>query len=78
MKAYDILTQMQPEQVQILISSGLLKPMVARDLKIYDYFYKNLKRTGSKMVSRSNAAEKFSMCEMGVSRILNRLNNEKI
>jgi len=72
MSAYELISAIDPETIDILLSKGILRPMTRRDISIYEFYMKERKTNGC-MQSRTNTAEKFFTSEETVKRIIQRM-----
>lgn len=72
MTAYELISAIDPVAIDILLSTGYLRPMTLRDVAIYE-FYVNERKTNGCMQARTNTAEKFSTSEETISRIIKRM-----
>lgn len=72
MTAYELITAIDPATIDILLSTGYLRPMTLRDVAIYE-FYVNERRLVTCMQARTNTAENFCTSEETISRIIKKM-----
>lgn len=72
MSAYELILTLEPLTLERLMSTGLMRPTVQRDILIYE-FYLNEKKTKGCMDARTNAAEKFFLSEEMISKIIQKM-----
>jgi len=72
MSAYELILAIEPTTLEQLMSTGLLRSTVTRDFKIYE-FYLNERKTKGCMDARTNTAEKFSLSEEMISKIIQKM-----
>ena len=76
MTTFELLKSMKPSDVQQLIDSGVMKEMVARDIKAYQWYLNDLQETKSIMQSVMNASIMFCCSDRVMFRIIKRMKNE--
>lgn len=73
MGAYDLIQQFEPSMLDILISKGLLRSTVKRDKEIYEFYLVECLKGNGRMQARTNTAEKFSISEDRISKIIQKM-----
>mgnify|MGYP003588100414 CR=1 FL=1 len=71
MSAYELISQFDSSLLDQMITKGLLRSTVKRDMEIYEFYLSqcNLGR----MQARTNTAEKFYMSEDRISKIIQKM-----
>lgn len=72
MGAYELIISLDNSTLDKLMSTGLLRATVKRDIEVYEY-YVNECRYNSKMQARTNTAEQFCTSEETISRIIQKM-----
>lgn len=72
MGAYELILSIDDLTLGKLMSTGLLRSTLKRDIEVYEHYVKECKSFG-KMQARTNTAEQFLVSEETVSRIIQRM-----
>ena len=72
MSAYELIQAIEPTTLDKLMSTGLLRSTVQRDIKIYE-FYLNERKTCGYMDARTITAEKYCLSEEMISKIIQKM-----
>lgn len=72
MGAYELIISLDNSTLDRLMSTGLLRATVKRDIEVYE-FYVNECKTVGKMQARTNTAEQFCTSEETISRIIQKM-----
>lgn len=72
MSAYELILTIDQTTFEKMMSLGLLRQSVPRDIEIYEYYLKERKITTC-MQARTNTAENFCTSEETISRIIKRM-----
>jgi len=72
MSAYELIQTIDASILDKLMSKGLLRQSVQRDIEIYEFYLKERKITTC-MQARTNTAENFCTSEETISRIIKRM-----
>lgn len=72
MGAYELIISLDNSILDRLMSTGLLRATVKRDIEVYEYYINECKTVG-KMQARTNTAEQFCTSEETISRIIQKM-----
>jgi hypothetical protein len=72
MGAYELIISLDNSTLDRLMSTGLLRATVKRDIEVYEYYVNECKTVG-KMQARTNTAEQFCTSEETISRIIQKM-----
>ncbi len=72
MGAYELIISLDNSTLDRLMSTGLLRATVKRDIEVYEYYINECKTVG-KMQARTNTAEQFCTSEETISRIIQKM-----
>ena len=72
MSAYELIISLDLSTIDLLLSKGLFRSTVKRDIEVYEYYINECKTEG-RMQARTNTAERFSTSEETISRIIQRM-----
>jgi hypothetical protein len=72
MNAYELILNLDPLTLTVLLSKGYLRSSVQRDVEIYKY-YLNEKKIYGCMQARTNTSERFHLGEDMISKIIQRM-----
>lgn len=72
MSTYELILSIDDSTFTKLMSSGLLRTTVKRDVQVYEFFLNECNSCG-KMQARTNTAEQFSISEDSVSKIIQKM-----
>lgn len=72
MGAYELIISLDNSTLDKLMSTGLLRASVKRDIEVYEYYVNECRYT-SKMQARTNTAEQFFCSEETISRIIQKM-----
>jgi hypothetical protein len=72
MSAYELIISLDSSTIDLLLSKGLFRATVKRDIEVYQYYMEECKTVG-KMQARTNTAEQFCTSEETISRIIQKM-----
>lgn len=72
MTAYELIISLEPSTFEKMMSLGLLRSTVQRDIEIYEY-YLNERKTNGYCQARTNTAEHFYLCEDNIAKIIRKM-----
>lgn len=72
MSAYELILSLDISTIDVLLSKGLFRSTVKRDIEVYEYYINECKTVG-RMQARTNTADKFFTSEETISRIIQRM-----
>ena len=72
MSTYELIISIEESTIERLLSKGLFRSTIKRDIEVYEYYVNECKTVG-KMQARTNTADKFCTSEETIGRIIQRM-----